>query len=658
MAEYDQKLAEQTINHMLQQRGYEVLPGTNIGANTVFIAEQEGRGARFIVRYMPIDSAYENSPLPYSVYKIYCGSDLFLSEEREKVDFLVGYNPIDRSFACVPITEFDKVRNIVVHQREGLRSEYYNSWELLDGKQNENVDLGEPNQWYKGLTSLSGYTDALIHVTEVAEGTPTETFKEQVQLLFPTLKDSSSISNYINMVRQLGLIEQKGIFWSRTDVGNHYLDTRSPEVLRPILLRRYASIYKILWELRKDGKMKREYLQHILGEYLGWTSTFGTAAQVRWCDSLGLVQIEDGMIWLTQRGVDWAHDLTDEPPRFAVSISREKKSSAQPAPATYTFDFSLIQDRIKAMKLIYNNDLLPGFHAALHALSYKHFAILSGISGTGKTKLVQAYANAVYGLELNEDNPHLLIVAVQPQWNDATSLVGYFSPITMQYYRTAFLDFLIKAVHDETAGIPYFVCMDEMNLAMVEHYFSDFLSAWESGAPLELYAGDNLVSDTPRQLKIPRNLYVIGTVNVDESTHSFSKKVLDRAFVFELADVDYDGYVNSRTENLQVKKLVSIVKYVGQKMKPFHLHVGYRVLDEMASYIEKYPLVIDDEGVIDNLMLQKVLPRISGDERILTALIETRQFLVEELGYHSASVTRLNEMIGELESTGMCQFWR
>jgi hypothetical protein len=657
---YDQRMAEETIIQMLERAGYEVKPPVNVGASVVYTAEKEGSGGRFIVRYMPVDPAYKNSLLPYTVYKIDAWTDASrYAAEKEAVDFVVGYNPTDKSFACVPITEFKTVRSVVVHQREGLRSRYYNTWHPME--EQVAVDFGESKQWFKGLTSLSGYTDALLKVSGAAEGIPTEQFIERVQTLFPALKGSSSANSYISSVRQLGLIEQKEGLWTRTELGNRYLETQDPEVLRSILLGHYASIYKILWELRRQGELNRDSLQDMLGEYLGWASTFGTAAQIRWCDSFGLIQIlDDNVIRLSERGMNWANDLTDEPPQLTVSASVEAKHegifpSRQP---TFTFDFALIQSRIKSMNLIYKDDLLPSFHAGLHALSHKHFVILSGISGTGKTKLAQAYANAVYGLELHEENPHLLIVAVQPQWNDATSLLGYLSPVTKQYYRTAFLDFLLRASADEKTGTPYFVCLDEMNLAMVEHYFSDFLSAWESGAPLDLHTGDGLVTGVPRQVKIPSNLYVIGTVNVDESTHAFSKKVLDRAFVLELSDVDYDTYAKKRVENPRVYKLISMVKFVGEKMKPFHLHVGYRVLDEMGAYLENYPVSVDDLRLIDGLMMQKVLPRIHGDERMIPALRDIREYFSEELGRDAVSVQRLDEMISEVESTGMCQFWR
>lgn len=638
---------------MLKQTGYEVKSPVRVGSSVVYTAEKEGSTGRFVVRHMQVDPAYKNSQLPYTVYKIDAWPDASrYAAERDAVDFVVGYNPTDQSFACVPMAEFKTVRSVVVHQKEGLRSEYYNTWRPLE--EQRAVDFGTSAQWYKGLTAMSEYAEALLKVSGAAEGIPTQQFKERVLALFPTLKDSSSANNYITVVRQIGLIEQKEGLWTRTELGNRYFETRDPEVLRPILLGHYAGIYKILWELRQHKELKRDSLNDILSEYLGWTSTFGTAAQIRWCESFGLIEVlEDGTIRLSERGLDWAKDLTDDPPKFPASKSTETKR--QPA---FIFDFPQIRTRITAMNLIYRDDVLPSFHAALHALSHKHFVILSGISGTGKTKLVQAYSNAVYGLELHEENPHLLIVAVQPQWNDATSLLGYLSPVTRQYYRTAFLDFLLRASADEETGTPYFVCLDEMNLAMVEHYFSDFLSAWESSAPLDLHTGDESVTGVPRQVKIPRNLYVIGTVNVDESTHAFSKKVLDRAFVIELADVDYDGYMEKHVNNPRVQQLVSIVKFVGQQMRPFNLHVGYRVLDEMVAYMENYPVKVDNRRLIDSLMLQKVLPRIGGDERILPALQEIRQYFIQELGHEAASVLRLDEMIRELESTGMCQFWR
>jgi hypothetical protein len=152
----------------------------------------------------------------------------------------------------------------------------------------------------------------------------------------------------------------------------------------------------------------------------------------------------------------------------------------------------------------------------------------------------------------------LVVVAVRPDWTDHRGLLGYLNPLSNKYVTTPFLELLLRA--DEECQIaqraqrpprPFFVLLDEMNLARVEHYFADFLSALESGEPLSLHENAAIEEGeeehaVPRRLAIPPNLFLLGTVNVDETTYLFSPKVLDRAFTIEFDKVDLGG-LSART---------------------------------------------------------------------------------------------------------------
>lgn len=170
----------------------------------------------------------------------------------------------------------------------------------------------------------------------------------------------------------------------------------------------------------------------------------------------------------------------------------------------------------------------------LLSLKVKPFVILSGNSGTGKTKLSQLFAeyldpcnNKYYsGDGLYE------IVPVGSNWTENRNVVGYYNVLTKDYQHTQSLDLLLDAKKDKEN--PHFLILDEMNLSHVERYFSDFLSAMESGKPIPLHkASDEYNGEVPTELKIPENVFILGTVNVDETTYMFSPKVLDRANVLE-----------------------------------------------------------------------------------------------------------------------------
>lgn len=263
-----------------------------------------------------------------------------------------------------------------------------------------------------------------------------------------------------------------------------------------------------------------------------------------------------------------------------------------------------------------------------------------------------------------QDNPdNYLFLSVRPDWRDSKSLLGYFNPIDQQYHSTPFLEFIKKA-HDsykQNENLAWFVVLDEMNLARVEYYFSDLLSVLESGRdskgwsrePIRLdYPFGLEISEYEREIYLPPNLYFIGTVNVDETTHAFSPKVLDRAFTMELTEADFSNYpfhYNTqftgfdplKSENLlidftrngkyaQIEKseifahldseqnLRQELSELNNLLKPYDLHFGYRVLDEITAFLvnaDQSGFFEDMEFEADPLdaaILMKVLPKFHG----------------------------------------------
>ncbi len=246
-----------------------------------------------------------------------------------------------------------------------------------------------------------------------------------------------------------------------------------------------------------------------------------------------------------------------------------------------------------------------------------------------------------------------LFVSVKSNWTDQTELFGYYNILEEKYNLTPVLRFMLTA-HEHPAK-PFFLILDEMNLSKVEHYFSDFLSCLESrmirdGEPVQeeirlhnyngyADANDNYYDVIPPSIAIPYNLYVTGTVNIDETTYAFSPKVLDRANVLEFNEVSTASYngalANDRFtlttfpsfEKAQIatsaayaeapEQYQTIVNELLGILQPYNLHFGYRVINEMAlfvnnsvRYVGNNPQVIAD--AIDVQIAQKVLPKFSG----------------------------------------------
>lgn len=308
---------------------------------------------------------------------------------------------------------------------------------------------------------------------------------------------------------------------------------------------------------------------------------------------------------------------------------------------------------------LYPDGLMENFYLSLKS---KPFVILAGVSGTGKTKLVKLFAEA---LGATMDNGQFTLIPVRPDWSDPSDLIGY-KDLAGVFRPGKLTEVLVEASKLENKDKPYFICLDEMNLARVEHYFSDFLSVMET----QEWNGDRIITssfigreslreeDQPTygRLFLPDNVYVIGTVNMDETTHPFSKKVLDRANTIEFNYINLQQYPGDiregqaaqpshannlflRSDYLQLsdaynshQELVHsttdrLVK-INNILEEIHSHVGFRIRDSICFYMiynERFELLSRDEA-FDGQLLQKILPRIQGSnlsvKRVLLQLMQ------------------------------------
>lgn len=379
------------------------------------------------------------------------------------------------------------------------------------------------------------------------------------------------------------------------------------------------------------------------------------------------------------------------------------------------------------------------------ALRTKPFLLLAGISGTGKSRIVKemAFASCPDVAELRNDpvSPgNYLLVEVKPNWHDSTELLGYESTIKKGYVLTPFVKFLYKAM--KHPDVPFFVCLDEMNLAPVEQYFAEYLSILESrkqqadgtiltepliGAEVfrkypelcaemngiavrrEIVKNTYMTTDpeveyiaTEREyeilceegLRIPQNVVVIGTVNMDETTHQFSRKVIDRAMTIEMNEVKFDGFFESSNElsyadsvlpkeyflpcyTTAGKALESVpddaeyikanvpamLEQLNEALADTPFKIAYRVQNELVLYFAalRQEEVHKATGTaellataMDQILMMKVLPRIEGDDELLEEPLERLAVYAEGYPKASAKIKEMQERLGRSHFTS---FW-
>ncbi len=353
-------------------------------------------------------------------------------------------------------------------------------------------------------------------------------------------------------------------------------------------------------------------------------------------------------------GREKVHELRVWSDASSVSAEMQRMPVAIP--------ISEIEDAVARLGGHYPGGEVRWFHGGLNFLAHKHFVILAGLSGTGKTQLALKYARAVHGLTTgNAPDPFLFVCPVRPEWTDPTSLIGYYDVLSSRYVVPLFLEAILLATAFRDS--PVFVVLDEMNLARVEYYFSDVLSGIETGEPLQLHtSGVPLEGSTgttiPAALPLPHNLFIIGTINIDETTNPVSDKVLDRAIVIDMSAVDLKGFfvgLEGREPLLKDARAACGTHLLAAQevMSAHNLGFGYRVAEEAVRYhaFVAEHLKADAAGVTDDLMVQKVLVKLRGGERqrpLLTGLAKA-------LGGMPRSQAFLAKLTSDLDEFGSFQ---
>lgn len=462
-------------------------------------------------------------------------------------------------------------------------------------------------------------------------------------------------------LQELGQISVEDGYYSLTPQGTEY----------------YLAFDQNKWRLSpQQVQILREYLGEANGEHATNLAKVMNLA-ISLVEELGTFSLDDfNTVFILAMGLEeeWRTVTQENRSRFMLNWLEElhyvRKSGDQ-----YIFqvdeeveplDTLTVSERLSYIKSYIRNkgfhfpdDLIENLYLSLKT---KPFVILAGVSGTGKTKLVKLFAEALGALSHNHQ---FALIPVRPDWSDPSDLLGY-KDLSGAFRPGRLAEVLVDASKESNRNKPYFICLDEMNLARVEHYFSDLLSIIET----QEWQGDRIVTmplinkdtlaaeDQPiyGSLSLPENVYLIGTVNMDETTHPFSKKVLDRANTIEFNYINLEQFPDQagardetataqasnaflRSEYLQLidaygeyqelaKKVTSKLVKVNGILEQIHSHVGFRIRDAVCFYMiynERFSLMSED-AAFDLQLLQKILPRVQGSsssvKRVLLLLMQ------------------------------------
>jgi 5-methylcytosine-specific restriction endonuclease McrBC GTP-binding regulatory subunit McrB len=330
--------------------------------------------------------------------------------------------------------------------------------------------------------------------------------------------------------------------------------------------------------------------------------------------------------------------------------------------------------------LIFSSLLMKRYIASL---ATKPFVIFTGLSGSGKTKLAQTFAKWIC-----ESDEQYKIVPVGADWTNREPLLGYPNSLDSSKFvlpDNGALDLILAAIENANGKNlkdckPYFLILDEMNLSHVERYFADFLSAMESKEAVSLYSGNARYDENqrpiPNSIKLPPNLFLVGTVNIDETTYMFSPKVLDRANTIEFRvdknDIiqffesqlsfssdslnglgssfceEYMSFVSSDIPGNQEFEMQLLDFF--KALQPLGAEFGYRTANEMNRLIAKLMVMGLDrnEHPLDIAVMQKLLPKLHGSRTKLNKVFP----ILASLCFKSCSQENAKILLDEIKNEG------
>jgi MoxR-like ATPase len=517
----------------------------------------------------------------------------------------------------------------------------------------------------RGLTAIKGLFPGVLSTLEfVRKGVTREELIDFLRSSSPDVKIDSLRVTINSYQSELDVIRLEADRYVLTERGDNVLESQDPSYLADWLLTRILGVDKAIVELRDSGPLATpELIAAVRSANPGWTSNFIPQAILGWLRSMGVIHTTpQSKHELTAVGREWSSRIYWQP----ESLPPELEDSIAPPPAAppkhaevLTPGIAVIIERVQQAGQ-FPADLIARLHTGLWSHPRRHFAILTGLSGSGKTLLACRYAQALAADGLDH---RLFILPVQPGWYDPSALLGFPNPLRGEsYVQTGFLQHLIAAVKDPQR--PYVVVLDEMNLSHPEQYMAPILSAMETGDAIRLHTEGAFFDGVPGALEYPNNLVLIGTVNMDETTHGLSDKVLDRAFIFEFWEIDLAAYprwgnrgINPAHERNVREVLIGLML----ALSPARLHFGWRVVDDVLDFLREAANAVNIlpfELALDGVIYSKVLPKLRGEDapRFRDALTRCEETL-KKFGL-ARSQAKVAELRRDLETMGSALFWR
>lgn len=519
----------------------------------------------------------------------------------------------------------------------------------------------------KGLTALRGYFPTLLtFLPALAGGVTREELADQVRQSIPGLSESSVGTTINVLVSEHGVAYREGSEYRLTPRGINLYRTQDPFELADHLLTRILGTDHVVKALEQKALNIRDIVGLLKKANPGWTSDYAPRALLYWLASLGVVTSDGwGNYELTPAGQQWAELVTWTPECLKPAVAPEpEKASTQATTVTLTPAFDVIHNALTERtrgKLVYDRELIQRLHAGLWFHPVRHFAVLTGISGSGKTQLALNYAMSLLSTD-NSDADTVRLIPVQPGWFDPSPLLGYINPLQPGVYRSApFLELLLAASEDPAT--PYVAILDEMNLSHPEQYLAPVLSAMETEGWIELHDLPEDTTEVPPRVRYPRNLAIIGTLNMDETTHGLSDKVLDRAYTLEFWDIDvaaFPGWQDAPVPAALRDQTRAVLEALAHALSPVRLHFGWRTIHDVLAYLafSQQHYGNADSVVLDEAVYARVLPKLRGEStpRFNMALGQALQVLQQHgLKRCAAKVDAMRTDLGESGST---RFWR